>query len=430
MRARRLCLLLGLLLAQAALAAPPDLGALLTTFQRQVGTGEPALEVRFGPLEENLNSPLEVVLTAARPAPGERWRLLVAREDYVDPAYQFPADTPAHEVPAERRARVDLGSQKRGSVYYLQAVRLQGDREVGRGPMEIRVPLLPARREALVDHPDLAGLEKARKFREAVFRDFGFRPEAARHIRGTSAVEVKRLDANSGGGGWAPWDRLVILETMQREAAVHEFAHVWWHDRRRAHPEERKTLARDVVRLADMDPARHPEHAEAIVFARGYVNGIGDWPGMYPEVRDKRRLTAEDLEKRVLDWEIFAGFCSYTMGDLTHGPRRLPAFMARHFQGLFTGRLREVPYYRGGLSGIPRLPATLPGGLLTPPEGVPGSPSRGPCSPPAGAGPPPGATGVRRSAPPPDRSGPSPGDSAPAGPPTAGRPRCGAGPGG
>lgn len=337
--------------ALPALAVPVGVEALseqLSTYRRAVGSGSPALDVRFGSLLPDLNSPLEVVLTAPAPAQGERWRLLLAREDYLDAAYRFPDDARAEEVDAAPRVRVDLGSQKRGSVYYLQVVRLRGGVEVGRSATEIRVPLLPARREALVDRPDLGGLAKARQLREQVFRDFGFRPEAAMHLRQTSAVEVKRLDSDSGGGGWAPWDRLVILETTQREAAVHEFAHVWWHDRRRTHPGERRSLVEDVVRLAGMDPKQNPQFSEAIAFARGYVHGIGDWKGMYPGVRNPKRLTAEDLEKRVLDWEIFAGFCSWTMGDLTRGPHRLPSFMRRHFQGLFLDRIRAVPYYRGG----------------------------------------------------------------------------------
>lgn len=348
---RRVLLLL--VLAAAALpagAVPAEVGDLsdrISTYRATVGAGTPSLEIRFGPLLPDLNSPLEVVLTSAAPHAGERWRLLLGREDHLDPAYRFTRDARAEEVAAAPRVAVDLGSQKRGSVYYLQAVRLQDGREVGRGPLEIRVPLLPARREAL-GQPDLADLGQARKLREAIFRDFGFRPEAARHIRDTSAVEVKRLDHDSGGGGWAPWDRLVILETTQREAAVHEFAHVWWHDRRRTHPEAPAALARDVVRLAGMDPGRSPEYAEAIAFARGYVHGVGDWKGMYPGVRDPRHLTREDLRTRVLDWEIFAGFCSWTMGDFQRGSRRLPSFMARHLQPLFTGRIRAVPYYRGG----------------------------------------------------------------------------------
>lgn len=309
---------------------------------QRVGAGEPWLEIAIGAVDPaSQDSHVTTTLRSHAPFPGERWRLLVAREDYVDPAYRFPADARAEEVAPAPLVTVDLGPQKRGSVYYLQAVRVRDGREVGRGPLEIRVPLIPARREAPRDE---AAFAKSRKFREEIFRDFGFRPAAAEHIRATSSVEVLRFDTSSGGGGWAPWDRLVILDTAQREAAVHELAHVWWHDRRRTHPDERGALARDVVRLAGLDPARNPRHREAIEFARGYVHGIGDWEGMYPKVRDPRHLTAEDLEKRVLDWEIFAGFSSWTMGDLS----RLPPFMARHFRELFTGRLRVVPYYRGG----------------------------------------------------------------------------------
>lgn len=205
--------------------------------------------------------------------------------------------------------------------------------------------------------------QKSEAFREKIFQWHGFQNSAREFIRENSAVIVLDFRSTAGGGFWWPpnfstFSKLVQLLTAQHEGAVHECSHVWWHFHRAKNQAQKEGLCRDTVKLADMDPKEHPEIKEAINFARGYVYGIGDWIGMYgnadyknnPEnlPEDLHGLTKEDFEKRVNDWEIFAGFCSFTMGKFKDGPRQLPEFMWQYFERLFTGKLSVVPYYMMG----------------------------------------------------------------------------------
>lgn len=53
-------------------------------------------------------------------------------------------------------------------------------------------------------------------------------------------------------------------------------------------------------------------------------------------------------QSKVQDWEIFASFSSFTMGQFKTGPRALPEFMWEFFEPMFTGELKVKPYYEGG----------------------------------------------------------------------------------
>lgn len=49
-----------------------------------------------------------------------------------------------------------------------------------------------------------------------------------------------------------------------------------------------------------------------------------------------------------MDWEIYAGLSSWTMGKYKDGPRALPSYMWRYFTPEFTGVVSEKPVYEGG----------------------------------------------------------------------------------
>lgn len=191
--------------------------------------------------------------------------------------------------------------------------------------------------------PTPATFSNANEFREYIFQNFGFTGSAKDLIRNTSTIEVENFNSTSGGGGWYPDVRVVRLLTAQYEAAVHELSHVWWHSYRNV--EKILPLVRDVVRLADGDgpPA-------AVNFARGYVYGIGDWPGMYCTnygCADLHDIGEDDLAK-IIDWEIYAGFSSWTMGKFKNGSHVLPSYLWPYFQPEFTGTISLTPYYEGG----------------------------------------------------------------------------------
>lgn len=196
------------------------------------------------------------------------------------------------------------------------------------------------------------------EFREQIFELYGFTLGAREFIRNNSGIVVHSFSDFGGGGYWHPDQTLVELFTAQHQAAVHELSHTWWHRFRAAHPEMKMGLAKDVVKLADMDVFSSPQYKAAIQFAHSYVYGVGDWIGMYGNAdyenntaelpADIHNLTIEDFLYKINDWEIFAGFCSWTMGRYKTGPHILPQFLWKYLSTLFTGAIKIVPYYIDG----------------------------------------------------------------------------------
>lgn len=195
-------------------------------------------------------------------------------------------------------------------------------------------------------------------FRNKIFRLYGFIPEARKFIREATGILIRDLDNINGGGLWHTEEQIVEFWGVQHQAAVHELSHVWWHWFRLDYPDLKKGLVRDVVRLSEMDKVSNPEYALAIEFARAYVYGVGEWWGQYCNAdyqnnpdnlpSDIHNLTEDHFEYRINDWEIFAGFCSWTMGCYKSGPRQLPEFMWKYFEPLFTGEIKTIPYYMPG----------------------------------------------------------------------------------
>ena len=155
---------------------------------------------------------------------------------------------------------------------------------------------------------------EAQALRESLFRRYPFTAEGAAYLRRASHIAVGDLHSTAGGGYWDPGQRLVYLNTAQDEAALHEHAHVWWHERR-LQPGQAAGMIAAVVRFSeDHDPQFQPAQR----LAYDYVHGIPaqGWAGMLVERND---------------WEMFAGLASGTMGDL----RRLPPYVRVFYRGLF-----------------------------------------------------------------------------------------------
>lgn len=195
----------------------------------------------------------------------------------------------------------------------------------------------------------------ANTFRDFIFKSFGFTNTAIAYIENNSSMAVKDLkNACGGGGGWMPGDKKVEVNCTQYEAALHELSHVWWHGYRLQNPDMVKGLAKDVVRMANGEGAT----TEAANFAKGYVNGIGDWKGMYCTdngCADTKNIQDSDFDlteaaknAKIIDWEIYAGLSSWTMGRFKDGTRILPQYMWKYFEPQFKGVITEKPYYEGG----------------------------------------------------------------------------------
>ena len=133
------------------------------------------------------------------------------------------------------------------------------------------------------------------EFAEEVMRQHHFTEGARAWLCENVNLRVDDMGSTRGGGYWMPSAREVRLFTAQHEAAVHELAHAWWHDRRHGQEE---VMMEAVVRLS---AERDPRYAETAKLAFGYVHGIPEqnWAGMLVERND---------------WEMFAGLASGTMG--------------------------------------------------------------------------------------------------------------------
>ena len=195
----------------------------------------------------------------------------------------------------------------------------------------------------------------ANTFRDFVLQAFGVTDTAKAFIKNNSTIEIADLkDTCSGGGGsWNPSSKKVLLNCAQYEGGLHELSHVWWHTYRLQNPDKAKSLAKDVVRMADGDGS-----AAAVEFAKGYVNGIGTWKGMYctdAGCADPHNIKDSDFDiteaaanAKINDWEIYAGLSSWTMGRYKDGSHALPSYMWQYFSPEFKGVITEKPYYDGG----------------------------------------------------------------------------------
>jgi hypothetical protein len=169
---------------------------------------------------------------------------------------------------------------------------------------------------ALRAGPDGAAWDtpEALALRESLFRRYPFTRDGAEYLRRHSHIAVQDYQSTRGGGYWDPERRLVFLYTAQDEAALHEHAHVWWHERRLM-PGQADGMIDAVVRLSE---ETDPRYAQTHKLAYDYVHGIAaqGWAGMLVERND---------------WEMFAGLASGTMGDL----RLLPPYVRDFYVGLF-----------------------------------------------------------------------------------------------
>jgi hypothetical protein len=164
----------------------------------------------------------------------------------------------------------------------------------------------------LVRSPGGGSQEESWEFADGVMSEHHFTPNARRWLRANVDLRIDDMASTRGGGYWRPTIRQVHLFTAQHEAAVHELAHAWWHDRRVGRADE---MIEAVVRLS---AEKAPEYSAAARLAHDYVHGIPaqNWAGMLVERND---------------WEMFAGLASGTMGDMS----KLPPYVRPLYDGLF-----------------------------------------------------------------------------------------------
>jgi hypothetical protein len=160
----------------------------------------------------------------------------------------------------------------------------------------------------------------AAAFLQDVLARFPFTDDARRWLTTEITFEVRDLASVSGGGYWIPDQRKVLLFTAQFEAAIHELAHAWWHDRRIG---QEDALIEATIALAE-EP--DPRYVRMQRLAYGYIHGIPEqrWPGMLVDRND---------------WEMYAGMASGMMADL----RLVPPYVRRFYDGLYVLLPEDAP---------------------------------------------------------------------------------------
>ena len=162
----------------------------------------------------------------------------------------------------------------------------------------------------------------AAAFRAELFMRFPYTPEAADWLSREVGLVVHDPRSLRGGGYWRPDQRLVELFTGQYEAAIHEFAHAWWHDRRL----EEDAAVRLMVAVVHLSEEHDPAFAAMAGLARHYVYGIRTQPDTNSPTGYWRGMLADGN-----DWEMYAGLASGCMADL----RLLPPAVRPFYAGMF-----------------------------------------------------------------------------------------------
>jgi hypothetical protein len=197
---------------------------------------------------------------------------------------------------------------------------------MGRGRRSGRVPASALVREYL-GFVTMEAPGAARRFLEGFVERWPF-TEAARKLFEGIHFEVADLSQELGGGFWHPDRRTVQVRGSQAEALIHELAHAWWEEARKR-PGAIESLVEDLQRLAE---ERDPRYERAATLAGHYVHGIKSQPD--PDSPTGYWRGMRQTDGSWIDWEIFAGLASGTMGDLA----LLPGYMRRHFADLFEAR--------------------------------------------------------------------------------------------
>lgn len=167
-------------------------------------------------------------------------------------------------------------------------------------------------------------------YRVELFARFPFTPEAQRWLAGEIALEIHDVNATAGGGYWHPDRRRVELFTGQYEAAIHEYAHAWWHDRRL----ENAAAVRLMVAVVHLSEETDPVFAPTAALAHHYVYGIREQADANSPTGYWRGMLAEGN-----DWEMYAGLASGCMADI----RLLPPYVRPFYADLFLLLPPEAP---------------------------------------------------------------------------------------
>jgi hypothetical protein len=128
------------------------------------------------------------------------------------------------------------------------------------------------------------------------------------------------------------------LNTANDEVAIHEFAHAWWEELRKD-PKTKKNLVNDTIKLSQMT---NKTYFQVIKRAQWLVQE-------YCSCSDPKQIDYEKVD----DHHFYAYMADFTMGKFKTGVHKLPEFMWKYFDGLFSNNLKVVPCYETKSCGFP-----------------------------------------------------------------------------
>ncbi|HEX7456270.1 MAG TPA: hypothetical protein VF303_02280 [Candidatus Nanoarchaeia archaeon] len=180
-------------------------------------------------------------------------------------------------------------------------------------------------------------------FREKVMYQYGFAAEARGYLRSETTIDVMNLSEKkpfgfTHSGYWKPGSKNIKLNTASDEVAIHEFAHAWW-EKLRKDELTREGLINDMISLSQMD---NKKYFQTIKRARWLVDKYCFCPDLDVINYD-----------RVDDQHFYAYMADFTMGRFKDGSHKLPFFMWKYFEGLFSNNLKVAPCYETKSCGFP-----------------------------------------------------------------------------
>ena len=172
-------------------------------------------------------------------------------------------------------------------------------------------------------------------YREKVMYQYGLTAKSRNYLRSETSIYVTNLSETkpfgfNHSGFWTPRHKEVKLNTASDEVAIHEFAHAWWGVLRKD-AKTRKALVNDTVKLSLMEDKNYEQTA---LRAKWII---------------ENHCSCDDVEnidyKKVDDHHFYAYMADFTMGRFKDGPHKLPEFMWKYFDGLFSNNLKVTHCY-------------------------------------------------------------------------------------
>lgn len=172
-------------------------------------------------------------------------------------------------------------------------------------------------------------------YREKVLYKYGFTAESRNYLRSETSIYVTNLSETkpfgfSHSGKWTPRHKEVKLNTASDEVAIHEFAHAWW-EKLKTNEKLKKELVKDTIKLAHMEDKNY---SQVIKRAKWIVD-------KYCYCSDTSKINYKEVD----DHHFYAYMADFTMGRFKDGPHKLPQFMWKYFDSLFSNNLKVTPCY-------------------------------------------------------------------------------------